>query len=77
MRAIAIGSLVAHNPFLPNDSGLVALRIAFLDWHSRFVPSLLILDLQRLLLRVPLTFAGASILRGQRRSGTGFWLDVR
>jgi len=48
--AIIIGSLVTHNSFLPDNPGLVALLVAFLDWHRLFIPGLIIANLYRLLL---------------------------
>jgi hypothetical protein len=46
VRPIIIGSLVAHNPFLSDNPGrLVAFLIAFLHWHSLFIPRLFIRNL--------------------------------
>jgi hypothetical protein len=49
-RPILIGSLVTHNPFLPDNSRLVALLVTFLDRHWLFIPRLVIGDLEGLLL---------------------------
>jgi hypothetical protein len=77
MSAIFIGSLVTHDPFLPDNPGLVPPLVAALDWHWLFIPGLIILNLYRLLLRIPLALVRASKLRGQRRRRPRLWFDVR
>jgi uncharacterized protein (DUF2062 family) len=41
-RAVAIGPLVAYNPFLPDSPGLIALLIAFLHSDRLFIPRLIV-----------------------------------